>query len=56
MESKKRSLQYDVNGVTVYIGIGNITDQKVDCIVNAANSNLMHLGGVAGAILKAGGQ
>ncbi|CDW75525.1 UNKNOWN [Stylonychia lemnae] len=39
----------------VSVNMGDITDEKVDAITNAANEYLQHGGGVAGAISKKGG-
>ena len=42
-------------GQTIQIVQGDITGEKVDAIVNAANEHLQHGGGVAWAISKKGG-
>lgn len=42
-------------GHTLQIVQGDLTQESVDAIVNAANSQLQHGGGVAGAIVRRGG-
>lgn len=44
------------SGQTVSLYQGDITQENVDAIVNAANSHLAHGGGVAAAIARRGGQ
>ncbi len=42
-------------GQAIQIVQGDLTQESVDAIVNAANSQLQHGGGVAGAIVRRGG-
>lgn len=51
MELDKISL----NNRLITVVLGDITEEEVDAIVNAANSHLRHGGGVAGAIVRKGG-
>ncbi|MGQ9462942.1 MAG: macro domain-containing protein [Candidatus Fervidibacter sp.] len=44
------------SGQTIRILRGDITEEQVDAIVNAANSHLKHGGGVAAAIVRKGGE
>lgn len=46
----------EINGKRLRLVQGDITERDVDAIVNAANSHLQHGGGVAGAIVRKGGQ
>lgn len=43
------------SGPTIQLVHGDLTQEQVDAIVNAANAHLQHGGGVAAAILRRGG-
>lgn len=44
------------SGQEFILGQGDMTEEKVDAIVNAANEHLMHGGGVAALIARIGGK
>lgn len=46
----------DVDGHSVVVVVGDLTAQRVGAVVNAANEQLSHGGGVAAALAKAGGR
>ncbi len=48
-------MQTELNGITIELVQGDITDLDTDAIVNAANSQLTLGAGVAGAIRRKGG-
>ena len=54
--ARKILYEYETDGMTlIRVVQGDLTQEPVDAIVNAANCQLSHGGGVAGAIARAGG-
>ena len=49
------SNKFSINGVTVEIVQGDLTDQNTDVIVNSTGSDMKYTSGVSGAILRKGG-
>jgi O-acetyl-ADP-ribose deacetylase len=52
---ENKGLSWQAGGLTVEVMQGDLTQQEVDAIVNAANNDLELGAGVAGAIARAGG-
>jgi len=52
----KMIAHHTIKGKILRLIQGDLTHRDVDAIVNAANSHLKHGGGVAGAIVRKGGQ
>lgn len=58
-QAKKREIlseHYLSSGVVLRVVLGDLTQEPVEAIVNAANEHLAHGGGVAGAIVRTGGR
>jgi O-acetyl-ADP-ribose deacetylase (regulator of RNase III) len=50
-----KKCEIQLNGTLLSIVHGNIAHEEVDIIVNDANKNLNHGGGVAGELVRVGG-
>ena len=55
MSRSEERTKFSYKGITIKVIKNDITSEKSDCIVNAANEHLAHGGGVAGAISSRGG-
>jgi O-acetyl-ADP-ribose deacetylase len=55
MTADREVVRREANGATVIVLEGDLTTQQVDVVVNAANEQLAHGGGVAAALAHAGG-
>jgi O-acetyl-ADP-ribose deacetylase (regulator of RNase III) len=55
VRSQLAAVEQDYRGTKISVATGDITGLQVDALVNPANSQLVMGGGVAGAILRAGG-
>lgn len=55
MSKGRQVARREVNGAVIVALEGDLTAQRVDAIANAANERLAHGGGVAAALVRAGG-
>ncbi len=56
MGFNKDVITVEKSGIIFQVVYGDITDEQVDGVVNPANSSLKHGGGIAGAIVRKGGE